>query len=107
MAGQSVAAFWPLESRTILANLILEARADREGRSVHRRLASDGILRDPPVTVWPAGDDRPDRLFVPVDGATDDDRSYLYLRATRARNRQPIHIMPFSIGRAWGGEHVG
>src|SRR3546814_5663645 len=30
MAGQSVAAFWPLESRTILADLILEARADRK-----------------------------------------------------------------------------
>src|SRR3546814_18397932 len=99
MAGQSVAAFWPLESRTILANLILEARADGEGRSVQRSLASDGILRDPLVTVWRAGDDRPDRLFVAVDGAADDDRSYLYLRASEARYRQLINIMSVATAK--------
>src|SRR3546814_21121349 len=97
MAGQSVAAFWPLESRTILANLILEARADREGRSVQRRLASDGILRDPLVTVWRAGDDRPDRLFVAVGGPADDDRSYLYLRPSEARYTHLIHYMPVAL----------
>lgn len=97
MAGQSVAAFWPVESRTILADLIIDALADRGGRSVQRRLASDGILRDPLVTVWRAGDDRPDRLFVAVDGAADDDRSYLYLRASEARYRKLIHYMPVAL----------
>lgn len=97
MADQSVAAFWPVESRTILADLIIDALADRGGRSVQRRLASDGILRDPLVTVWRAGDDRPDRLFVAVDGAADDDRSYLYLRASEARYRKLIHYMPVAL----------
>src|SRR3546814_1962104 len=59
IAGQSVAAFWPLESRTILLNLILEARADRQGRSVPRSLAHDGLLRDTHATEWHADDDRP------------------------------------------------
>lgn len=106
MAGQSVAAFWPLESRTILADLILEARADRECRSVQRRLASDGILRDPLVTVWRAGDDRPDRLFVAVDGVADDDRSYLYLRASEARYRKLIHYMPVALWQV-DASHMG
>src|SRR3546814_13282537 len=107
MAGQAVAAFWPLESRTILGNLILEARADREGRSVQRRLAYDGILRDPLVTVWRAGDDRPDRLFVAVDGAADDDRSYLYLRASAARYRNLIHYMPVALWQVDSGHKIG
>ena len=106
MAGQSVAAFWPVESRTILADLILDALADRGSRSVHRRLASDGILRDPLVTVWRAGDDRPDRLFVAVDGAADDDRSYLYLRASEARYRKLIHYMPVALWQV-DASHMG
>jgi PAS domain S-box-containing protein len=96
MIDQSVAAFWPIESRAILGDLIVEAvRAGRAGATHRRQLASDGILRDPVVTLWLA--DRPGRIFVAVNGTADDDRSYLYLRASEARYRKLIHYMPTAL----------
>lgn len=106
MAGQSVAAFWPVASRTILASLIVEALDDGEGKRFHRRLASDGILRDPLVTAWRAGDERPGRLFVTVNGAADDDRSYLFLRASEARYRKLVHYMPIALWQV-DASHMG
>ncbi|WP_260581317.1 ATP-binding protein [Sphingopyxis sp. PET50] len=106
MAGQSVAAFWPVESRAILAELIVEALRDSNGGGCQRRLTSDGILRDPLVTVWRAGDDRPGRLFVTVNGAADDDRSYLFLRASEARYRKLIHYMPVALWQV-DASHMG
>jgi two-component system sensor kinase FixL len=96
MIGQSVATFWPVESRAILGDLIVEAVAAATPGSTHRRqLASDGILRDPVVTLWLA--DRPDRIFVAVNGTADDDRSYLFLRASEARYRKLVHYMPTAL----------
>lgn len=96
MIGQSVATFWPIESRPPLGELIVEAvTAGTTGTTYKRQLASDGILRDPVVTLWLA--DRPDRVFVAVNGAADDDRSYLYLRASEARYRKLIHYMPTAL----------
>ncbi len=96
MIGQSVAAFWPVESRAALGQLIVEAvTAGLPGMTHRRQLASDGILRDPVVTLWLA--DRPDRIFVAVNGTADDDRSYLYLRASEARYRKLIHYMPTAL----------
>jgi len=97
MAGQSVAAFWPAGSRTILAELIVEAASAEEGRTCRRRLASDGILRDPLVTVWRGAGERPGRFFVAVNGAADDDRSFLFLRASEARYRKLIDYMPVAL----------
>lgn len=96
MIDQSVAAFWPIESRAILGDLIVEAvAADQRGQTHRRQLASDGILRDPVVTLWLA--DKVDRIFVAVNGTADDDRSYLYLRASEARYRKLIHYMPTAL----------
>lgn len=96
MIGQSVAAFWPIESRVPLGELIVEAATAGRAATVYRRqLASDGILRDPLVTLWLA--DRPDRVFVAVNGTADDDRSYLYLRASEARYRKLVHYMPTAL----------
>jgi len=105
MAGQSVAAFWPVASRTILAELIVDALDTGEGRS-RRSLASDGILRDPLVTVWRAGADRPGRLFITVNGAADDDRSYPFLRASEARYRKLVHYMPVALWQV-DASHMG
>jgi len=106
MAGQSVAAFWPVGSRDILAELILEASRDREGKACRRQLVSDGILRDPLVTVWRAGDAHPERLFIAVDGTADDDRSYLFLRASEARYRKLIDYMPVALWQV-DASHMG
>ena len=106
MAGQSVAAFWPVGSRRILAELILEASGSEGVRSYDRQLASDGILRDPIVSVWPAAADWPGRLFIAVNGAADDDRSYLFLRASEARYRKLIDYMPVALWQV-DASHMG
>lgn len=106
MAGQSVAAFWPVGSRKILAELILEALGNEDGRNSCRQLASDGILRDPIVTVWRAGPERPGRLFIAVNGAADDDRSYLFLRASETRYRKLIDYMPVALWQV-DASHMG
>jgi signal transduction histidine kinase len=99
MVGQSVADFWPVGSRATLGELIVEAAGCETDDAVHRRsLASDGILRDPTLSVWRGGSDAPpERLFVAVNGAADDDRSYPYLRASEARYRKLIHFMPVAL----------
>jgi PAS domain S-box-containing protein len=106
MKGQSVASFWPVASRAILAELILQAFGDSEGRRFRRRLASDGILREPLVTIWRAGADRPGHLFITVNGAADDDRSYLFLRASEARYRKLVHYMPVALWQV-DASHMG
>ena len=106
MIDQSVASFWPVASRAILAELILEAIRDSEGKRFHRRLASDGILREPLVTIWRAGADRPGHLFITVNGAADDDRSYLFLRASEARYRKLVHYMPVALWQV-DASHMG
>jgi two-component system, LuxR family, sensor kinase FixL len=96
MVGQSVAAFWPIESRAVLGDLIVEAvTAGAMGQTYRRQLASDGILRDPIVSLWLS--DRPNRIFIAVNGTADDDRSYLYLRASEARYRKLVHYMPTAL----------
>src|SRR5690606_32355289 len=106
MKGQSVASFWPVASRAILAELILQALADSEGKRFRRRLASDGILREPLVTIWRAGADRPGQLFITVNGAAGDDRSYLVLRASEARYRKLVHYMPVALWQV-DASHMG
>lgn len=96
MIGQSVAGFWPSESRSILGDAIVEAvAAGATDKTYQRQLASDGILRDPVVTLWLS--DKPNRIFVAVNGTADDDRSYLYLRASEARYRKLVHYMPTAL----------
>lgn len=106
LAGQSVAAFWPVGSRGILAELVLEALRDREGKVCRRQLASDGILRDPLVAVWRAGRGHRERLFIAVNGTADDDRSYLFLRASEARYRKLIDYMPVALWQV-DASHMG
>ncbi|WP_243395694.1 PAS domain-containing sensor histidine kinase [Sphingomonas oleivorans] len=99
MVGQSVATFWPIESRAILGALIVEAFMSETVGPTHRRqLVSDGILRDPVVTLWRVTEpERAHRIFVAVNGTADDDRSYLYLRASEARYRKLVHYMPIAL----------
>ncbi|HWW59022.1 MAG TPA: ATP-binding protein [Sphingopyxis sp.] len=105
MIGQAVAGFWPLDSRAILGELIVDAATATTQDMTHRRqLASDGILRDPLVTVWRADD--PDRLYIAVNGTADDDRSFLSLRASEARYRKLVHYMPVALWQV-DASHMG
>ena len=99
MIGQSVAVFWPIEARGALADLIAQAVTGGTAfRTYRRQLPSDGILRDPLLTVWlPVSGGRPNRVFAAANGTADDDRSYLYLRASEARYRKLVHYMPVAL----------
>ncbi|MGL3820155.1 ATP-binding protein [Sphingopyxis sp. R3-92] len=108
MIGQSVAAFWPIEARVPLAELVIEAvTANQPDISYRRQLPSDGILRDPIMTVWlPSGDGPANRVFVTANGTADDDRSYLYLRASEARYRKLVQYMPMAMWQV-DASHMG
>ncbi|WP_447757561.1 ATP-binding protein [Sphingopyxis fribergensis] len=105
MIGQPVAGFWPLESRMVAGELFADAMlGETEGATYRRQMPSDGILRDPLVTVWRA--DEPGRVYVAVNGTVDDDRSYLYLRASEARYRKLVHHMPIALWQV-DASHMG
>jgi PAS domain S-box-containing protein len=99
MIGEPVSAFWPLENRGILAELIAAVATDRSRNATRvRRLRSDGILRDPVVTVWRSeASERKDTVFVAVYRTADDDRSLWYLRASEERYRKLIHYLPTAL----------
>lgn len=99
MIGHPVGAFWPRMSRRTLAELIVVVAKDPAAVAPRtRKLGSDGILRDPVLTVWQAeaGEFR-DRVFVAVHGGADDDRSFWYLRASEERYRKLIHHLPTAL----------
>ncbi|WP_447930275.1 ATP-binding protein [Sphingopyxis fribergensis] len=105
MIGQPVAGFWPLESRATLGELIVDAMTGKtEDATYRRQLPSDGILREPLVTVWRA--ETPGRIYAAVNGAVDDDRSYVYLRASEARYRKLVHHMPVALWQV-DASHMG
>jgi two-component system sensor kinase FixL len=105
MIGQPVAGFWPLESRATLGELIVDAMTSKTADATYRRqLPSDGILRDPLVTVWRA--ETPGRIYAAVNGTVDDDRSYMYLRASEARYRKLVHHMPVALWQV-DASHMG
>jgi two-component system, LuxR family, sensor kinase FixL len=106
MIGQSVAAFWPMESRADLGELIVQAVCQFPGKQVRRQLPSDGILRDPVFTVWEAGNDRPNQVYAAVHGIADDDRSYVFLRASEARYRKLTYFMPVALWQV-DASHMG
>lgn len=105
MIGQPVAGFWPLESRATLGELIVDAMTgEADDITCRRQLPSDGILRDPLVTVWRA--EAPGRVYAAVNGTVDDDRSYIYLRASEARYRKLVHHMPVALWQV-DASHMG
>ena len=99
MIGKPIGAFWPDVSRGVLVELIAVVATEPSGGAIRmRKLGSDGVLRDPVVTVWQAETDEVrDRVFVSVNDAADDDRSFWYLRASEERYRKLIHYLPTAL----------
>ncbi len=108
MIGQSVAAFWPIENRAVFAEMIVEAvNGGVAGKTYRRQLPSNGILRDPRYTLWLAeGPAFPNRIYISVNGTADDDRSYLFLRASEARYRKLVQYMPMAMWQV-DASHMG
>jgi len=105
MIGQPVAGFWPLESRATLGELIVDAMTGEiEDATYRQQMPSDGILRDPLVTVWRT--ETPGRIYAAVNGTVDDDRSYIYLRASEARYRKLVNHMPIALWQV-DASHMG
>src|SRR3546814_3030088 len=62
------------------------------------QLASDGILRDPVLSVWRSGSgEQADHIFATMNGTADDDRTYPFLMASEARYRKLMHFMPIAL----------
>src|SRR3546814_14638669 len=99
MIGQPVADFWPAGNRKALAEMIVAAanHAERD-RASTRQLASDGILRDPVLSVWRSGSGaQADHIFATMNGTADEDRTYPFLMAREARYRKLIPFMPLAL----------
>src|SRR3546814_10924144 len=106
MIGQPVADFWPAGNRKALAEMIVAAanHAERD-RASTRQLASDGILRDPVLSVWRSGSgEQADHIFATVKGTADDDRTLPFLMVSEARYRKLLHVMPIEV---WQGARTG
>src|SRR3546814_7224645 len=89
-SDRPVAEFWPAGNRKALAEMIVAAanHAERD-RASTRQLASDGILRDPVLSVWRSGSgEQADHIFATMNGTADDDRTYPFLLASEARYRK-------------------
>ncbi|WP_188611432.1 PAS domain-containing sensor histidine kinase [Chelatococcus reniformis] len=97
MLGQSVGAFWPAESRAVLATLLASVATDR-ARLETRKVVSSGAIRDPLIRVWHAGEPRPPgTVFVTLSGAAPDDRTSWELQASEERYRQLIQYLPTAL----------
>lgn len=98
MIGQPVSAFWPPESRPVLAELIMAAVADYPTGAPRTRASTSLGFTDCEVTISTSEDDAsPDILIVSVGGTVMDDRSLWMVRASEQRYRNLLHHLPFAL----------
>jgi two-component system sensor kinase FixL len=97
MVGQPVGAFWPAESRSVLAALLESVSTDRS-RIETRKMVLSGSIRDPIVRAWHSAEPKPPgTVFVTINGATDDDRTSWELQASEERYRKLIQYLPTAL----------
>jgi len=97
MVGHPIGAFWPAESRAVLATL-LEAVASDRSRLEVRKVDSSGNIRDPIISAWHAAEPKPPgTVVVTVKGAADDDRTSWELQASEERYRKLIQYLPTAL----------
>jgi len=97
MIGQPVGAFWPAESRPVLAALLESVASDRT-RLETRKMILSGSLRNPVIKAWHSAEPKPpDTVFVTINGVTNDDRTTWELQASEARYRQLVQYLPTAL----------
>ncbi|WGS19873.1 MULTISPECIES: ATP-binding protein [unclassified Bradyrhizobium] len=97
MIGQRVGAFWPAESRSVLATLIESVASDRS-RLETRKMVLSGAARDAIIRAWHAAEPKPlGSVFVTINGAPNDDRSSWELQASEERYRKLIQYLPTAL----------
>ena len=97
MIGQPVGAFWPAESRSVLAALIESVAAD-PSRLEMRKMVTSGAIRTPIIRAWHCAEPRPPgTVFVTINGAANDDRTSWELQASEERYRKLIQYLPTAL----------
>ena len=97
MVGQPVSAFWPAESRSVLATLLETVATDRS-RLEMRKITASGTARAPIIRAWHAAEPKPlGTVFVTINGAANDDRTSWELQASEERNRKLIRYLPTAL----------
>lgn len=99
MAGQPLAKFWPRESQSDLAQLLLDVAARRPSEIIQRRVTGSSCpLREASLTAWRSfARGRKDTVFLMVHGTAVDDRTAWELQASEERYRKLIHYMPTAL----------
>lgn len=94
MLGQPMLAYWPVEGRFLLADLLISAIISRSSKLRIRSL----VLRDPVLTAWSSDDERLcDTLFLAIIASPVDNRSFWSLRSSEERYNNLIHHLPFAF----------
>ena len=97
MIGKPVSAFWPAESRLVLATLLESVSADRS-RLETRNMVLSGTIRNPTIRAWHSAEPKPPgTVFVTINGAADDDRTSWELQASEQRYRKLIEYLPTAL----------
>ena len=97
MIGKPVSAFWPAESRSVLATLLESVSADRS-RLETRNMVLSGTIRNPTIRAWHSAEPKPPgTVFVTINGAADDDRTSWELQASEQRYRKLIEYLPTAL----------
>ena len=97
MIGQPIAAFWPAESRSLLAAMLESVASDRT-RLETRKMVLSGALRNPVVKAWHSAEPSPpDTVLVTINGATSDERTSWELQASEDRYRRLIQYLPTAL----------
>jgi two-component system sensor kinase FixL len=97
MVGQPIGAFWPAESRPVLAALLESVATDRS-RLETRKMVLSGSIREPIVRAWHSAEPKPPgTVFVTINGAADDDRTSWELQASEQRYRKLIQYLPTAL----------
>lgn len=97
MVGRPVGAFWPAESRSVLATM-LEAVAGDRSRLETRKIVSSGTIRNPVIRAWHCAEPKPPgTVFVTINGEANDDRMSWELQASEERYRKLIQYLPTAL----------
>ncbi|WKA29324.1 PAS domain-containing sensor histidine kinase [Bradyrhizobium roseum] len=97
MVGQPVGAFWPAESRSVLASLLEKVATDRSPFEA-RKMVSSGTIRSPIISAWRAAEPKPPgTVLVTIKGAASDDRTSWELQASEDRYRKLIQYLPTAL----------
>ena len=106
MVGRPMTEFWPADSVTALAEMILTCSGDPGAERTFKGAISSLTLEDAILTVWRHEAGHPNRLCLAVEGTTIDTRSLRDLRSSEERYRRLLQHLPFALLQV-DATHIG